>query len=510
MYKVIIVDDEPPVIRNITRAIEKYSTHFEVIGEAYNGAEALKKIALAKPDVIFTDIKMPVMDGILLVKKINELYPDEILPVIISGYQDFNYAKEALKSGVVDYLLKPIDPESISDLFQNLSLKLEKIYSVKSTELLYRTLNSSPIDPDSLSHYLDYKFFAAVIIRSADLTGCLSNSYPIQDLSFIQAIGLPSITESCDVDRFWLVNSKNEQTIILLLGYLQNITPAGVEEAVKVIYNHLSTNFHPLTAVFCSNPVELSALPNLIMNISKKLNLHLILGKNQLLNIAEDSSEVLTLSVLDSSLENKLSTLIQLKSFDSLKDEMTKLFQTWEKQSLPQILIERALKQIIRLIEKNAPLISISTTINTDKQLEEILALSSDYNELSQSVWDIIDDLFQESETSKLKRNSANDLMQKIEEFLKSNLSEPISLQRVCDIFNISQPYLSRQFRTYKNLSFNEYLTNLRINEAKKLMAEQPNMLLKDIAEIVGYQDQYYFSRLFKMVTGVSPSDYRK
>jgi two-component system, response regulator YesN len=510
MYKVIIVDDEPPIIRSTKRAIERCSNHFEVIGEAYNGAEALKKIAITKPDVIFTDIKMPVMDGILLVKKINELYPDEILPVIISGYQDFNYAKEALKSGVVEYLLKPIDPECISDLLQNLSAKLAKIYNLKSTDILYRTMNSSPTDPDLITHYLDCKFFAATMIRSVAFMGCFNNTYPIQDSSFIQSTGLPTLIPSYRIDRFWLLNSKNENEIILLFGYLQNVTPPLVEEAVKIIYDHLTANFRSVTAVFSSTPVELAALPNLITNILKKLDQHLIFGKNQLLNHEADLSEVLYSSVLDSSLENKLSALIQLKSFAALKDEMGKLFQTWEQQLLPQILIARALKQIIRLIEKNAPLISISTSINIDKQFEEIFALSSDYRELSHNVWDIIEDLFQEAETLKLKKESSNQLIQKIESFLKLNLSEPISLQRVCEMFNISQPYLSRQFRTYKNLSFNDYITNLRINEAKKLMTEQPNMLLKDIAEIVGYQDQHYFSRIFKIVTGISPSDYRK
>ncbi|HEY5587027.1 MAG TPA: response regulator [Ruminiclostridium sp.] len=84
MYKVMIVDDEPSIIRNIKRTLERCSNNFVVVAEAYNGCEALEKTETVKPDIIFSDIKMPVMDALTLTKKLNELYP-EILPVIISG-----------------------------------------------------------------------------------------------------------------------------------------------------------------------------------------------------------------------------------------------------------------------------------------------------------------------------------------------------------------------------------------------------------------------------------------
>ena len=106
MYRVLIAEDEPAAMQHISTIIRIKCPGFEVAGTADNGKTALEMLETLKPDILITDVKMPVMDGITLVKKAGEKYP-EILSVIISGYQDFDYAREALRSGCCDYILKP-------------------------------------------------------------------------------------------------------------------------------------------------------------------------------------------------------------------------------------------------------------------------------------------------------------------------------------------------------------------------------------------------------------------
>src|SRR5690554_6263416 len=118
MYKVILVDDEPMIKRTLHKLINQ-SASFQVISEAEDGKEALQLMKEQQHDVLFTDIRMPMMNGIELMKEVKSLNK-EIEVVVISGYDDFSYVQEALRSGSVDYLLKPIEPEALDQTLNRL------------------------------------------------------------------------------------------------------------------------------------------------------------------------------------------------------------------------------------------------------------------------------------------------------------------------------------------------------------------------------------------------------
>lgn len=119
MYKVIIVDDEPMIKRTLHKLIHQNAL-FSVIGEAEDGQGALELFETHRPDIIFTDIRMPVMDGLELIKRVKEIDPSVEI-VVISGYDDFSYAQQALRSGTADYLLKPIEPEALAAALDGLA-----------------------------------------------------------------------------------------------------------------------------------------------------------------------------------------------------------------------------------------------------------------------------------------------------------------------------------------------------------------------------------------------------
>lgn len=505
MYKVMIVDDEPPIIRNIKRALEKYSNNFEVVAEAYNGCDALEKIMSVKPDIVFTDIKMPVMDGLALTKKLNAGYP-EILSVIISGYEDFNYAKEALKTGVVDYLLKPVEPFMLSELLDHLSIRLDKIYHAKEKEFLQNIIHSNTFDATFYLEHLNYNYFYGLVVRNGSLPGRHSKSFSIQDCSFLKSPDIHALIPYNSINKFWVLNGKDENEAIVLFA---SMNPIQFQNIANTLFLNLSRAGNCITEVFSSIPFKLNMLSSNIQQLFLVLQQFLVIGKSQLLDAHNSFHSTEThLTLLGSSLENKLNFMLQSMSFDLLKDELLKLFQHWEEKALPQICVEKLLKQIARLIEKNSSYIPTSFSISIEQQLEEVLAFSTDYGSLLRGVWDIFEDILRIPKVSNENQNVSEELFQKIEAYVRTNLSEPLTLHGICQLFGISQPYLSRLFRRHTDNSFNEYITNLRINEAKRLIKEHPGMLLKDIGEIVGYQDQHYFSRIFKSITGVTPSEF--
>jgi len=237
----------------------------------------------------------------------------------------------------------------------------------------------------------------------------------------------------------------------------------------------------------------------------------LVIGKNQLLPCEEQNCLTNAAPpILNPNLENSLSLMVFNNYISSLQNEIFKMFNEWEQLAYPQIWVEKMVKQIVGIIEKSAPNFSTNLSITLDQQIDEVIYLSKDFSGLLRGIWDIIEGLLLSSNIKKDNKANSAELLNKIESYCKKNFAMPITLQSICDLFGISQPYLSRLFRTNKNLSFNEYITSIRINEARRILLEHPGTLSKDVAEMVGYQDQHYFSRIFKSIVGKTPSEYRE
>jgi len=123
-YKVIIVEDEPPILEMIKEIVNTLCEGFEVLATAYNGRDGVKEILHHKPDVVITDIRMPHIDGLELIKRTKSKLPDTRF-IIISGHSDFEYARTAMSFGIRDYMLKPIDNQKLIDNFNEIKLELE-------------------------------------------------------------------------------------------------------------------------------------------------------------------------------------------------------------------------------------------------------------------------------------------------------------------------------------------------------------------------------------------------
>lgn len=130
MYKIMIVDDEEEVRLGIIKKMDWKSFDFVVVGDAENGQEALEKAEKLEPDVIMTDIRMPFMDGLELGNKLVEILPSTKI-IVFSGYDDFEYAKQAIKINVIEYLLKPINSAQLAEVLRNLKVRLDKEYDEK-------------------------------------------------------------------------------------------------------------------------------------------------------------------------------------------------------------------------------------------------------------------------------------------------------------------------------------------------------------------------------------------
>lgn len=171
-YRVVLADDEPEVLRSIQRTLDWEKYGFSVVGAFLNGLDVLEFLENHDVDIVFTDIRMPFMDGIELMHKIKEKYP-YIKLVIISGYDDFQYAKEALIHGVLDYILKPINAREMSEVLQKVKDKmdteLEEKQSIQKLRNLY--LENQPIIRENFLNRLVVGNIKAKALQEEKKTG---------------------------------------------------------------------------------------------------------------------------------------------------------------------------------------------------------------------------------------------------------------------------------------------------------------------------------------------------
>ena len=167
-YKVVVVDDEAVAVKAICCIIENQCPEFEVVGTAGNGSEALELIGRTSPDLVLTDVEMPVLNGLELVREASGRQPN-LCFCIISGYQDFEYARDAFRGGVLDYLTKPIVPSQMLRTMKNVEEKLRKFYYDRRVGIFRKICMGETIALEEIQAFFPYKEFYAALLRENGL-----------------------------------------------------------------------------------------------------------------------------------------------------------------------------------------------------------------------------------------------------------------------------------------------------------------------------------------------------
>ena len=177
LYRIILVDDEEEVRQSIIRKINWTEAGFQVVGDAENGEDAMEKVEALEPDLILTDIRMPYMDGLTLAEKVRQKYPS-VKIVIFSGYDDFEYAKQAIKLNVTEYILKPVNVEELTAILKRIKSNLdEEIEQKRNVSLLRENyIKSLPILREQfINELISYP------VPEETVAGCRNMTYPLPE-----------------------------------------------------------------------------------------------------------------------------------------------------------------------------------------------------------------------------------------------------------------------------------------------------------------------------------------
>lgn len=525
-YKVILVDDEAEVIDMIEKKIHWNDLGFEVAGSATNGVKALELVEKLQPDVVLTDIKMPYMDGLELSRRLNREYPN-IYIMLCTGFDEFEYAKEAVHLEIKEYMLKPVNATELSESLTNLKHTLDR---EREEKLNVKKLNDyfQEVLPKLQSNFFisliegrvekhDYERFlqAYQVDMKGPLFGCVifhtsENHVPE---------GMNPLLLSMSVEREIkqrLMDQRNCREFIYM-GNTLLILELDAEDKITQItdacdrfcrwaYRIMGAVVTAGIGTVCDSLYEISLSYE---RAREAVSYRVLYGTKRAINIGEIVPKEQIKPV--QSEESRMQTLFRaIRIGDSAEieraahGEMEKLHKNTETMSQYNLATMEIVSGFFKFCTDN------SLDFNKiSGNMQNIYEKVSQMDESSLTAW-----IVQMSETisEKLKcarNSSARRLIVEAQNIVKERYMEAdISLDEVCAVLGVSNSYFSSVFKKEAGKSFISYLTDYRMDIAAEMILNTDEKSYT-IAEKVGYLDANYFSYVFKKKFGVSPSKYR-
>lgn len=534
LYKILLADDEEEVRKSIIKKIPWEELGFCVVGDAENGEDALEKVNLLEPDLVLTDIKMPYMDGLTLAECIRK-ENSGIEIVMFSGFDEFEYAKQAIKLNVIEYILKPVNVEELTEILKKIKIKLDNKNAVKRdleilrenykkslpiikeqflTDIVHGKLTAEEIKAGMLSYELPIAnakiwVVASVLIEIPRIM-CRPDLRSLHNEKELIPISVQRILDEKLEKQYSYVTFRTSMGICIIFGLngsknlsrLVDILSDICKECKKILEVSVTIG----VGEFCDNVSKLresylesrdavgyrsSVGSDIAICIQDVENI-----KKEYLQFDEQSESEL-ISVLKFGTVKEISSLVE-KLINKIEESKVHLRQ----QQAYMISIINALMRFIQRYE-----VEVSSILGKDRDYFSIIAqlttLESMQNWLYQACVTISESINRE------RSNTARNMIQDAKDYILKNFENPdLSVEMVCDYLHISQTYFSTVFKKETGQNYVNYLTDIRLNKAIELLNETEDKTYI-IASKVGYQDPNYFSYVFKKKFGVSPSKYR-
>ncbi len=528
MINLLIADDEPLVQAGIKSMInwEEYGIH--IVGTAANGAIAYDMIQEYKPEIVITDIKMPVMSGLELAQKCKE--EKRTLPVfiILTSYEEFEFAKEALSYQVIEYLVKlELTPETLTNAVKQalgkvLELQSSAQFPQSSVDSLYllreqfftrlilnlfESEHQFLTQAKNLNINFQYKAFAVAYVEINNRKFkniSTAQQFHLYTSSLQIASELISKYTACHV----LSLDIKHFAIVFFLGQAQATNSRetiknALEQISFMLFNYYSVTIHASIGSTVNAPLKIASS----FQDAKQVFSH-------------TTKECPILFAEDISVQEPLKNVFNMSLF---KEDIRKAYAEFDEKALYDIftaimeLFEDKQTHYVQALDATGNILYMSLSLlnNGEQIVSEIFKdKANGYRSLYEltSVEQIMDwlrifrDGLCESFASHNK-DYKNHIVINVKKYINEHIDEKLTLNRVAEVFNISPNYLSVLFSKCNDIGFTDYINQSKIEEAKNMM-KNSNLKIYEISNILGFESAFYFSRVFKKITGMSPRDY--
>jgi two-component system response regulator YesN len=541
MLKIFLAEDEVIVRETIKRMIPWEDLGFELVGEAADGEMALPLLLRQKPDLLITDIKMPFMDGLTLAKVAKKEIPG-LKVVILSGYDDFNYAKQAINIGVEDYLLKPITKNALIERLTEIRSRYEHEKTQKEYyEKFHREMQAYEKNSSR-------DFFEALVSGSMDMMEIYRRSEKLGLDIVAEAYNVLIFTMNCEEDfsgqregySEWEAESlelleeffsENTSAMlfrcnifsygVLIKGQKETIgenTRSCVSEIQRILDRKEQKRQWFVAA---GEPVErLSQIQKSYYSASRAFSQRYLYDENILYydemasmekkNVTEDDSTYLQKVDVNALNPVILQKFLSNGLLEETENFVKDYFYAIGQEPLESLVFRNYVTLNVRFsVMSFLKEIGCDTRTLEQEDTEDVLSESSKSleNAIAYAKKIISQAIALRDQNSGNKNRS---ILKTAVDFIDSHyMEEDMSLNKAANAANVSANHFSALFSQNMGQTFIEYLTNLRMNKAKEYL-RCTSMRSSEIAGEIGYKDAHYFSYLFKKTQGMTPSDYRK
>lgn len=520
MFKVLLVDDEPYVIDLLKNLIDWEKHGFRLCGEATNGEDALKIIHEMNPHLVITDIQMPIMNGLELIEHTTEMLHLKTKFIILSAYDEFAYAKKAMRLKVNDYILKPIDDEELIPILNRMHSSFQnEIHSQKVHEEQLKFIANNSI------HRLLRGEIKESLIKRVQFLLKLSNEEPIRcilveidhfenlmgDLDEVEIqskrISIRNAIETSMHNNYSLhVFEDNIQRFGLIISdkmLLENEIESFLFDLKKTVMDQCKCS---ITLAASSKMAGVECIGTLYKQAQQVINYKFYRREGCILYYHHLKSTMLNYDFEENNMDVLMDD-IKNYNINGIENEVDKMFDLFSRS----MKAPEAVKALISIYELETVKLISGSNGNVSDFSKEITKYNTmmgnvTMQEIKKLFYDFC--LYSAQYFEEIRKKNAGDVILEIKKYIKENYSKDLKLQKIAKIVYMNPVYLGQLFKKSMGTQFNEYVHEVRIEEAKKLL-KRTDMKIADIAFCVGYSDVEYFVSNFKTKTQTTPTAYK-
>ncbi len=522
MIKIMIVDDMPIFLEYLRGCIDWNSYGFEICCEAHDGREALEKIDEYYPDVVLTDITMPYINGLELAERITADYQD-ISVILITGNNEFEYARKAVKIGVCDYIVKPFEKEelilSLLKLHDNIEkavedsrIATEKELNAELSDELKTLIYAGLSDKENLSQWEEkifpnchnYGGYLVALVKFDATAFSHTRSDAREKLMNWENLIAKLLADKLDIEGQFRLFHDFENNIVVLMNFESE---AAIDEYKGYEFTDIIQIIKSQLEIGCSIVLsKISEISEVKRAYEKSLSFLAEKGFGQLWDLRKEGDvEILASLDVIMMLNKDLETLQADDAEKAINTLWARLNERKKDETGITISDMNLLTSAVSILMTNIIScgFSIDTIYGEGFSPEKFLEGATTSKELRDNVIFLYRKRI-EFEKGK-KESRTHNIATGAKEYIEQNFGDSaLSISDISEALCVNQTYLRKMFKSEMNMTLTEYITSYRMQEAKKLITTTDNKL-SDVAEKVGYNDVSYFSNVFKKYYGISP-----
>ncbi|OPJ63540.1 response regulator transcription factor [Clostridium oryzae] len=507
MLNILVVDDEPVVRRGLKTIIRWQDYNCSICGEASNGMEGLQKIEEYPPDIVMVDIKMPEMDGLTFIEKAKQK-GYECKFMILSGYDDFNFAQKAIKLGVNAYLLKPIEENELIELLLRFQKEIDedkKRKNVISDGVKY-------VVNETIKTLMNSKDFDEIL--NDNYRNCISG-YEIFTEFNVAIVKILNATNKSGIDMLnnFLKHEKNVEIydvngdIIILFCDSSKKT---IDRILYTVNRGLENQFSKKVFIVLGEKVETIKKISFSYEAAKRIidkqffYEHLGIVYSEKLSEEQRDDEVSVGSIEYGDAIEKIYISIEMNDVDGVKKIIQDIALIFKRSSSSSERVKGIYANIVLEVLKRIE--SVYSEIKGAYSHNTIMHAIYEMHNMMEVMNYIV--MFADELSQKISSISSDTVIRRIIDYVNRNYDKDLKVETLAYRFNYSNAYLGQMFKNYTGEYFNSYVDRLRIENAKNLLLK--GYKASEVAQKVGFKNKDYFYNKFKKYVGIGPSEYKK